>query len=300
MRILISGSRGLIGSHLVPYLESAGHEVHAMVRSASDAKPGDVLWGPTSGTIDSAAMSGFDAVIHLAGENVVGRWTPEKKDVILRSRSEGTRLVAGTLAKLPNPPKVMISASASGFYGDRGDEILTEDSPSGSGFLPRVCREWEEATEPAREVGIRVANTRFGIVLTPHGGALEKMAAPFRLGLGGKIGSGKQYMSWIAIDDLEAGIAHILTHDDISGPINFVSPNPVTNAQFTTALAEALGRPAVLSIPEFGLRLAYGLMAEEALLASQRITPEKLLRTGFQFAYPDLKSALNHLLRGGV
>jgi uncharacterized protein len=297
MKTLVSGSRGLIGSFLVPFLESQGHEVNALIRSSSEARPGDVVWHSPPGAIELGAIDGFDAVIHLAGENLLGRWTPEKKARIIESRADGTRLLAESLARLPHPPKVMISASATGYYGDRGDEVLTEDSSSGSGFLSEVCRQWEAATEPASLAGIRVANTRFGVVLTPHGGALEKMLQPVRLGLGGKIGSGRQYVSWITIDDLTSAVAYVLDHEEMSGPINLVAPNPVTNAELTRAIGRALSKPAILTVPTFVIKLAYGEMGDETILASARVMPEKLLATEFRFAYPDIDSALRHVLR---
>ena len=297
MRILMSGATGLIGSYLVPSLEKAAHGVSRLTRSPEPGS-GDVGWDVNAGTIDSAALEGFDAVIHLAGENLFGRWTPEKKARIVESRENGTRLISESLAKLSSMPKVLVSASAIGYYGDRGDEMLEEDSSPGGSFLSEVCVKWEDATRPAADAGIRVVNTRFGIVLTPKGGALEKMMTPFRLGLGGRIGSGRQYMSWIAIDDLCSAVQHVIAHEEISGPVNFVSPNPVTNKDFTRALAGALSKPAIFSVPVVALKAVYGEMADDTLLASQRVMPGKLTKSGFEFAYTSIDDALLHIAKG--
>jgi uncharacterized protein (TIGR01777 family) len=248
--------------------------------------------------VPPAAVSGFDAVVHLAGESVVGRWTEEKKKAIRESRVLGTRHLATALAQSKVKPRVFVCASAVGFYGNRGDEVLGEESLSGQGFLPEVCREWEEATHAVTEAGIRVVNIRIGLVLSPKGGALAKMLTPFKLGLGGRIGSGRQWWSWIHVDDTVGGIHHAMVTESLSGPVNLVAPNPVRNAEFTTVLAAVLGRPAIFPVPEFALRLAFGKQAaEEMLLASQRVQPEKLGSSGYTFRFRELRMALENLVR---
>jgi hypothetical protein len=234
--------------------------------------------------------------VHLAGENIAGRWTREKKTRIRESRVRGTRLLSTTLAGLPRPPKVLVCASATGYYGNRGEEVLDESSPGGSGFLAGVCRDWEEAAIPAAEKGIRVVNLRFGIVLTAQGGALAKMLPAFRLGLGGKLGNGQQYWSWIVIDDLLSIIERALNREDLSGPINTVSPHPVTNQDFTRTLGAVLRRPNFFTVPASAVRLLFGEMGEEALLSSARVNPALLERVGFNFRFPTLELALRHLL----
>jgi hypothetical protein len=300
MKILVTGSTGLIGSALVPFLTTSGHGVTRLTRSKnfSGGKIGESVayWNPNAKNIDSAALEGHDAVVHLAGENVAGIWTQEKKTRIRKSRVEGTRLLSQSLAELGNPPKVLVCASAIGYYGNRGEEILTEESDSGEGFLAEVCREWEEACEPALEKGIRVVNPRIGLVLSPEGGVLKTMLAPFRLGVGGTIGSGNQYISWISIDDMVGVIYYAINQENLNGPVNSVAPNPVTNREFTKTLARVLGRPSFLSVPEFALRILAGEMAEEMLLASTRAVPKKLLDTGYKFRYPGLEGALRYLL----
>jgi hypothetical protein len=300
MRILVTGSTGLIGSALVPFLTASGHSVTRLTRSKnfSGDKLGESVayWNPDARKIDPAVFEGHDAVVHLAGENVAGLWTQEKKKRIRKSRVEGTRLLSRSLAELGKPPKVLVCASAVGYYGNRGDEILTEESESGEGFLAEVCREWEEACEPTRKKGIRVVNLRIGLVLSPEGGALKTMLPPFRLGVGGTIGSGNQYISWISIDDMVGIIHHAINQENLNGPVNSVAPNPVTNREFTKTLAWVLGRPSFLSVPEFAIRLLTGEMAEEMLLASTRAVPKKLLDSGYKFRYPELEGALRHLL----
>jgi len=241
-------------------------------------------------------VSGFDAVIHLTGESVAGRWTAVKKVRIRNSRVLSTTNLSNALAKSESPPKVFLCASAIGYYGNRGDEILTEESPSGAGFLPEVCREWEAATEPAAKADIRTVNLRTGIVLSRSGGALKQMLLPFRLGLGGRIGSGRQWWSWIHIEDFIAAVHHTLQNESVKGPVNMVSPGPVTNAEFTKTLARVLRRPAILPVPAFAARLALGQLADEALLAGARVEPKKLVESGFDFKFPDLGSALENLL----
>jgi len=296
MKILITGSTGLIGTNLIPLLTGKGHEVTRLTRSSSGGSRGVVYWDPDSGEIEAGKLEGHTAVVHLAGENIAGRWTPEKKKKIEESRVKGTRLLSETLAGLVSKPDVVVSASGIGFYGDRGKEVLTEDSPHGEGYLARLSMEWEGALRPALEAGIRVVNMRLGIVLAADGGALSKMLTPFRLGLGGRLGSGGQYWSWIAIDDVLGAIYHSIVSGGLRGPVNFTAPGPVTNAEFTETLSGALGRPAFFHVPEFALRALFGDMAEETMLSSTRAMPSRLLGSGYKFSYPDLKSAFNHLL----
>lgn len=298
MNILLTGSTGLIGSALIPALTSEGHRVSCLVRSKSKLGNRDTYWDPAAGELYSPGLEGLDAVIHLAGESIAGgRWTVARKARIRDSRIQGTRLLSETLAHLAHPPKVFISTSAVGYYGDRADEVLTEPSPPGSNFLAGVCREWESATEPAAQHGIRVVILRLGVVLSSKGGALAKMLTPFRMGVGGIIGSGKQYMSWLAMDDLVRIIHHALKTELLNGPTNAVAPNPVTNAEFTKTLGRVLGRPTVLPMPAFAARLAFGEMADELLLPSQRVVPTELLASGFVFRHPDLESAFADLFR---
>lgn len=297
MRILISGSHGLVGTALIKALEPERHEIFRLVRYAPRSQA-DIEWSPDRYSIALARLEGFDAVVHLAGESIAeGRWTEEKKKRIRESRVKGTRLLGDALANLSNPPRALICASAIGYYGDRGDELLTETSPPGDDFLSQVCIEWEKGTDLAREKGIRVVNTRFGIILDQEGGALAKMLPPFRMGIGGKIGGGKQWMSWIALDDVVGAIRFALTNETLTGPVNFVAPNPVTNAEFTKLLGKQLSRPTIFPIPAFGIRLAFGEMADALLLSSQRVEPERLQGTGFQFAYSQLEEALRHVLQ---
>ena len=301
MKIVVTGATGLVGSALVPSLVAGGHSVVRLVRKQSNAGAGnnvtDALWRPDRGEIDAAALAGCDAAVHLAGENISeGRWTDEKKRRIIESRVQGTRLVSETLARLEPRPRVLVSASATGYYGDRGDELLTEGSAAGKNFVAKVCREWEAATEPARAAGLRTVLLRFGIVLSREGGALAKMMTPVKLGVGGKLGSGRQYYSWIAIEDAVAAVRHALENEAVGGPVNLVSPQPVTNAEFTKALGHALGRPTLFAVPAFAARLAFGEMADELLLASARVEPAQLKTTGFEFKYPTLEAALRHLI----
>lgn len=294
MRILVSGASGLIGSALVPSLETAGHGVTRLVRAQPRA--GEILWDP-GGALDPAALQAFDAVVHLAGESIAGRWTASKKSRIVNSRVQGTQALSVLLTRLARPPQVLVCASAVGYYGDRGDQVLTEDSPPGSGFLAETCQQWEKATEPAARAGIRVVNLRIGFVLEPRGGGLGKMLRPFRLGLGGRLGSGRQWMSWVAIDDVVAAIQHALATSTLRGPVNAVAPNPVTNSEFTRILGEVLHRPTIFPVPAFAVRLAFGEMGQELLLYSQRADPSRLRSSGCQFRHPELKPALEHLLR---
>lgn len=294
MNVLISGATGLIGSALVPELEAKGHTVTRLSRSQSGADT--VRWDPAAGTIDGD-LEGTEAVVHLAGESIAqGRWSPDKKRRILDSRVQGTRLLAERIAALSTPPKVMVSASAVGYYGDRGDEVLTEESAAGADFLARVCREWEAAADPARQAGIRVVHPRLGIVLSPQGGALGTTLPIFRLGGGGKIGSGRQWWSWVALDDVVGSTVHALTDEGVEGPVNVGSPNPMTNAEYTKVLGKVLGRPTVLPLPAPAARIMLGEVADALLLASQRMQPAKLGATGYAFRYPQLEGALRHLL----
>jgi uncharacterized protein len=294
MNILISGASGLIGSELSAFLTSAGHQVTALTRSKD--KPGNIYWDPAKGDIEANKLNGFDAVIHLAGENIASRWTAEKKQRIRDSRVKGTEMLCETLARLDQPPTTLLCASAIGYYGNRGDEILTETSRPGDTFLSKVCEEWEEATAPALQKGIRVCNMRIGAVLTPKGGALAKMLTPFRLGVGGKVGPGTQYMSWIALDDVVGAFNHALQTSALLGPVNVVSPNPVTNKEFTKTLGRVLGRPTIFPLPGFMARAMFGEMANELLLGSARIQPIRLQESGYQFRHPDLEEALRYLL----
>ncbi|MGO9269169.1 MAG: TIGR01777 family oxidoreductase [Terriglobia bacterium] len=297
MRTLITGSTGLIGTALERLLSHRGHEVIRLVRSGSASGKGVVHWDPRAGTIDAAALEGLDGVVHLAGENIAARrWTTTQKEQIRESRVRGTNLLSGSLARLARPPRVLVSASAIGYYGDCGDEMLREESPAGSGFLPEVCVAWEAATKVAEDRGIRVVHLRTGMVLDRAGGALAKMLPVFRMGAGGVIGNGRQYMSWIALDDVSGAIQHALTTDDLRGPVNTVAPTPVTNREFTKTLGRVLSRPTLFPLPAFAARLALGEMANELLLASQRVEPARLIASGYQFCFPDLEGALRHLL----
>lgn len=297
MNVLVTGSSGLVGSALVRQLKDDGHTVTRLVRSKRLAGEAQILWDPQAGTIDSASLEGLDAVVHLAGESIAaGRWTAAQKARILESRVKGTSLLTEALAGLRERPKVLVSASAVGYYGDGGEEALREDSASGSGFLAEVCRQWEAAALPAAQAGIRVVHPRSGVILSRAGGALPRLLLPFRFGLGGRLGSGQQFMSWIALDDAVGAICHALTHDDLQGPVNAASPTPVRNHEFTRTLARVLRRPTVFPLPAFAARLAFGQMADELLLTSQRVEPARLLASGYRFAFPDLEGALRHLL----
>ena len=291
MVVAIAGSSGLIGAALAHRIERNGGEVRRLVRRAARS-PSEVVWDPARGTIDADALEGVDAVINLAGENLAQRWTDGIKRRIRDSRVQGTTLIAKTLASLAGKPRVFLSGSAIGIYGNRGDEVLDESSALGSDFLASVCQEWEAAAEPAVDAGIRVVNLRTGIVLSREGGALPKMLLPFKFGVGGKIGSGRQWMSWIALADYVDAIAFLLTNESMRGPVNLVSVNPVTNDEFAHTIARVLGRPAVFAVPSFALKLVMGEMAEDTVLASQRVAPRRLVDGGFEFVFPTLESAL--------
>jgi uncharacterized protein (TIGR01777 family) len=294
LKVLVSGSSGLIGSALLPVLQSSGYEVSRLVRGALG--PRQIGWDPAR-PLAAESVSGFDAVIHLAGESIVGRWTEAKKRRILESRVQGTQNLAEALAAAPQPPGVLILASAIGYYGDRGEETLREDSNSGEGFLPEVCKAWEAAAKPAAKAGIRTVQMRFGVVLSRSGGALQKMLPPFRMGVGGNIGNGRQWMSWVDMDDLVGAILHVIKTDTLQGPVNVVAPSPARNEEFTKTLASVLSRPAILPMPAFAARLVFGRMADELLLASQRVEPAKLLTSGYVFQKPDLRVALEDILK---
>ena len=297
MRILVTGSSGLVGSSLVAELIKARYDVVRLIRTREQVGAQYVFWNPQTSEIDSASLEGIDAVVHLAGENIVRkRWTTSVKQHISNSRIKGTSLLCNVLSSLARPPQVLISASAIGYYGDRGDEILSEDSSAGDGFLAQVCREWEAATQPAADKGIRVVTLRIGMVLSPKGGALARLLPLFRFGLGGKMGNGNQYTSWVSIDDLIGIIKFALRCSAISGPVNAVAPNPVTNLEFTRTLGRVLRRPAAWRVPALALRLAVGDMADEMLLASIRARPARLIEHGCEFVHPDLAQALRALL----
>lgn len=297
MIVVISGSTGLVGTALVSALEGQGDLVRRLVRGEVRDGDHEIHWDIDAGQIDASELNGVDAVVHLAGENIAGgRWTENFKRRILESRVRGTTLLATTLAGLEMKPSVLVSGSATGYYGNRGDEVVDETSESGSGFLAEVCRQWEAATEPAREAGIRVVNLRTGPVLSKKGGALAKMLLPFRLGLGGVIGSGRQYFSWIELDDLVSAIVFVLQNESISGPVNAVAPGAVTNYEFTKTLGRALGRPTIFPMPAFAARLAFGEMADEMLLGGAHVEPRGLSQSDFEFSYPKLESALEHVL----
>jgi uncharacterized protein (TIGR01777 family) len=292
MKIVVSGSTGLVGSALQPVLVRAGHDVVPLVRRPPAPGERAIQWNPARGTIDRAGLEGADAVIHLAGENVFGRWTPAKKNRIRDSRVLGTQLVSDALAGLNRRPRTLLAASAVGYYGDRGDEMLTEQSAPGEDFLAHVSREWEAATGAATRAGIRVVNLRFGIVLTATGGALAKMLPPFRLGLGGHIGSGNQYVSWIAMDDVLAAIVFALSTETLVGPVNMTSPNPVTNRELAKALGKVLGRPAIVAVPSFALRMAFGPEGAGMLQSGQRVLPERLRAAGFRYRHETIEATL--------
>jgi uncharacterized protein (TIGR01777 family) len=293
-RILVSGVSGPIGVALLSSLRTRGCEIARLVRGASTSED-QIAWNPAQ-PISPETVSGFDAVIHLAGESIVGRWTSEKKSKIRNSRVEGTRNLAQALAQTKNKPQVFICSSAIGYYGNRGDEVLNEQSASGSGFLPEVCREWEAATKAAADARIRTVQLRTGVVLSPKGGALGQMLTPFKMGVGGRIGNGRQWMSWIDVRDMVGAIHHIL-HSDLQGPVNMVAPKPVTNAEFTKTLASVLSRPAIFPMPAFVVKLAFGEMGETVLLGSQRVEPAQLIGSGYQFHFRDLRASLENLLK---
>ncbi len=297
LRLAVSGATGLVGRRLLPFLQTGGHEVRRLTRTPSE--PSDADWSYKDGSIEAVKLDGLDGVVHLAGETIAARWTEARKKRIWESRAIGTRFLCETLARLHRPPRVLVSASAIGIYGNRGDEILTEDSPlppPHADFLAEVAREWEAATEPARAAGIRVVNLRFGIILTPTGGAMAKLLVPFRLGLGGRVGTGRQWMSWIAIDDVLGAIQHALLTDDLVGPVNATAPHPRTNQELAAALGRALGRPAAIPLPAKAVRMGLGEMGETTLLSSARVLPKRLQESGYVFRHPHLPGAFRFLL----
>lgn len=297
MKILVTGSTGLVGSTLVPLLTTSGHTVVRLTRGSQSADSNTIVWDPESGQLDPKSLEGFDAVIHLAGENIATRrWSAAQKIRIRDSRVVNTSLLTKTLAGLKQKPKTFLCASAIGYYGNRGDDVCTERSTPGDDFLAQVCQDWELATEPAAEAGIRVVKMRIGVVLSPAGGALHKMLLPFKLGVGGVLGSGKQYMSCIAVDDVAGAIQHCLVHEELRGPVNLVLPEPVTNREFTKTLGRILKRPTILPAPAFALKLAVGEMADALLLSSTRVVPNQLVNTGYHFRCPTVESALRHVL----
>ncbi len=297
LRVAVTGATGLVGSALTALLTTGGHRVIRLVRSTSDGHGSTALWDPYKGLLEPEKLEDIDAVVHLAGEGIAdGRWTERKKERIRASRVEGTANLVRSLMQLERPPQVFLCASAIGIYGDRGDELVDEGSSAGTGFLTDVCLQWENAADLAAEAGMRVAKARTGIVLSPAGGALAKMLPAFRLGAGGRLGSGEQFMSWISIDDAAAALLHILMHPELKGPVNLVAPNPARNKDFTKALAHVLERPALVPMPAFVAKAIFGQMAEEALLASTRVEPRELSGSGFVYRDPQLRPALERLL----
>lgn len=301
MNIVISGASGLIGTELVESLKKDGHHVLSLTRSKSSS-PDKIYWNIETGEIESDKLENIDALVHLAGENISGenpiqgRWTQERKEKILNSRVKGTTLLSDTISRLKNPPKVFVSASAIGYYGDRAEEKLDEKSNKGSGFLSDVCKAWETSADSARNKGIRVVHTRFGVVLSNKGGALKSMLLPYKMGVGGTIGNGKQYMSWIDISDVAGAIKHVINKSDIQGVVNVVAPKPITNSEYTKALGHVIHRPTIFPIPSIGINILFGEMGNELLLGSQKVYPEVLSNTGYKFMYPDITSSLEHVL----
>lgn len=297
MDVLVSGSTGLIGTALVAALRQEGHRVVRLVRSGGGGRD-EVRWDPAAGTIEAEKLEGIDAVVHLAGEGIAeGRWNVEKKARIMDSRKQGTGLLARTLAGMVTPPGVMVSTSATGYYGDRGNELLSESSTPGELFLSKVCVEWEAAAEPARAAGIRVVHPRIGIVLSTKGGALKQTLPIFKLGLGGKIGSGRQYWSWISLDDVVGSLIHAIETDSLSGPVNVVAPDAPTNAEYTKVLGSVLNRPTLFPLPAPAAKLMLGEVADELLLPSARVEPVRLQETGYRYRHPKLEGAFQQLLK---
>lgn len=297
MKVLISGGSGLVGSALTNSLRADGHVVSLFIRPGGQAAKGDVLWNPSRATVDVPALEGLDAIVHLSGASIAdGRWTDKRKAILRSSRVDSTRVLVDSLERLKQPPRVFVCASAIGYYGDRGDELLTEASGYGNDFLAILCRTWESEAARAAANGVRTVITRFGVILATQGGALQRMLTPFKLGAGGRLGSGKQWMSWIALEDVVKVLRTAIDNEKVSGALNVVSPNPVQNAEFTRILAGALHRPAIFPAPAFALRLALGQMADALLLSSQRVQPEKLAKAGYQFRRETLRPALQAIL----
>ena len=296
MKVLVTGATGLVGSELVPFLTKQGHDVFRLTHS-KPREAHDIVWDPSHNQLPKSRIEGTEVVVHLAGENIAGkRWNPKVKESLRRSRIDGTKLLCETIGQLQVLPKTLICASAIGYYGDRGSEMLNETSGPGTGFLSELCQEWEAACEPARAKGIRVVNLRIGVILSPKGGGLAKMLMPFKMGVGGVMGTGNQYWSWISVDDVVGTINHCITHEKIAGPVNTTAPCPVTNYEFTKTLGNVLGRPTIFPMPGFAARIALGEMANDLLLASTRVMPNRLSETGYQFLFPTLEPALRHLL----
>ena len=304
-KVAISGASGTIGSNLVHYLTTAGHQVKRLVRTTvpREQSGGDssvIPWDPARGVLDGADLEEVDALVHLSGETIMGRWTPAKKQRMRDSRVGTARLLVDTLSRLENPPKVFLCASAVGIYGSSGgDAVMDEDSPAGEGFLGELAREWEEASETAAQAGIRVVHLRLGPVVTPVGGMLKSMLPPFKAGVGGPVGAGRQYVSWISLDDVLGAIEHCMMTPSLEGPVNITAPEPVTNGELTRALGETLRRPTLFRVPGVALKAALGEMADESLLGSTRAVPRKLLDSGYGFRHPDIETALRHVLGKG-
>jgi len=297
MKTIVSGSSGLVGSALVLALTKAGHDVIRLVRRHEHENSSTIFWSPDEGEIDADSCDNVETVVHLAGENIAaGRWSPARKQLIRDSRVDSTRLLAETMAACENPPKTMVVASAVGYYGNRGDDLLHEDTSPGEGFLADVCREWEDAAQPAIDSGIRVVKLRIGVVLSPKGGALAKILPAYKMSLGGTIGTGREFMSWLTLKDLVDITLFAIDNEAISGPVNAVSPHPVTSAEFAKTMGRVLGKPTFLPVPAFALKVVFGEMAKETLLSSTRVAPSKLEKHGFQFTHPDLETALRGLL----
>jgi uncharacterized protein (TIGR01777 family) len=297
MKVLVSGSSGLVGTALCRALQADGHSAVSLVRPGSPARAGDVRWDPTTGELDLAAAEGAAAVVHLAGASIAGgRWNEGRKRVLRDSRVDATRRLVTALGKLKARPAVLVSASAIGYYGDRGDEELTEQSAPGNDFLAQVARDWEAEAFRAEQAGIRTVCLRFGVILAANGGALAKMLPPFRMGVGGRIGSGQQWMSWLTLEDAVGMVRHALDDAKLRGPVNGVAPSPARNADFTRALGQAVHRPTIFPMPAFAARLAFGEMADALLLSSQRVVPERLQAAGYVFRHPNLPGALQAVL----
>lgn len=297
MKILIAGASGFVGSDLIPFLRTEGHSIKTLVRNKRSLSDDEIGWDPAKGHIHSHELEGFDAIINLAGENISsGRWNEKRKKAILESRINASRTLVNAILPLKNPPHLFINASAIGYYGNRGSQLLTEESTNGTGFLAHVCEEWESAVATIQTKNIRLVYLRFGIILSPKGGVLGKMLIPFKLGLGGVIGKGNQYMSWIALVEVLNIIQYVLKNDGLSGPINVVSPNPVTNDVFTKTLGKVLSRPTIFNIPAKIVSFIFGEMGDELLLASQKVVPEKLIKSGYKYIQPDLENVLKQML----
>ncbi len=297
MNVLVSGSTGLVGSAVVDALTAEGHRVTRLVRTQVSPGTATITWDPASKRLPAPALEGLDGVVHLAGENIAkGRWNAAKKAAIRDSRVQGTRVLCEALSQLVDPPKVLVSASAIGYYGSRGDRVMREDSRPGTDFLAEVCRDWEAATQPAQARGIRVVNLRIGVVMAREGGALHKMLTPFKLGGGGVMGAGTQYVSWIALDDVTGIVTHALTNESLEGPVNAVAPNPVPNDEFTKTLGRVLKRPTKAWMPTPVVKALFGEMGDALLLSSTRVDPTRLEASGYTFRQPELEGALRHIL----